>query len=203
MGGWMRKPVSLLVLAVFLASLPAVPSRARAQSADEDSDTSDSAWESSDDTFSDGGEELGPPSGFEPAGPGEEEPGAGGYVNESGPGGRGGAELTGRTSQLRRGEEAKLLPQNLGWGAATGLVVGGWLALLNQGSNRANLQSIGTGIVVGSLLGIAIGARFTINPEAPVPQGASNQAQPAGPSTTTPLVAFDSHGLTVGVLFQF
>ena len=201
--GWMRKPVSLLVLAMFLAPLAAAPWRALAQSGADDSGFTDTPSDSLDNSSSDGGEDLGPPASFEPAGPGEEEPGESGYVNEIGPGGRAAVEQTARESQLRRGSEAKSLPANLGWGAATGLLIGGWLALLNQGSNRDNLQNIGTGIVVGSLLGIAIGARFTINPESAVPQGASNSPQPPAPSTTTPLVALDSHGMAVGVLFQF
>jgi len=201
--GWMRKPVSLLVLAIFLASLGAVPRQARAQSSPDDSGFTDSPSDSTDNSSSDSGEDLGPPANFEPAGPEEEEPGASGYVNEPTPGARPAVEQSARESQLRRGGEAKTLPANLGWGAATGLLIGGWLALLNQGSNRANLQNIGTGIVIGSLLGIAIGARFTINPETPVPQGASNSAPPPEPAKTIPLVALDSHGMAVGVLFQF
>lgn len=199
----MRKPVSLLVLAIFLASLAAVPWHAQAQSSADDSGFADSPSDSSDSSSSDGSQDLGPPASFEPAGPGEEEPGSSGYVNESGAAGRAAVDQGARESQLRRGGEAKSLPANLGWGAATGLLIGGWLALLNQGSNRDNLQNIGTGIVVGSLLGIAIGARFTINPESPVPLGASNSAQPPALSKTTPLVALNSHGMAVGVLFQF
>jgi len=200
MWGRTRKAVSLLMLTVFLASLLAMPDRARAQSAAEDSEFLDSASDFPDDGFSDT-DEFAPETGGG-AGRGEEEPGAGGYVEESQVPGRG-IDLGSRASQLKRGQEGKMLPMNLAWGAATGLLIGGWLALLNAGDNRSNLQSIGTGIVVGSLIGIAVGARLTINPDAPVPQSASNDAPPARTPQTTPLLAMDGHGLKIGVLVQF
>jgi len=194
MCGWTRKAVSLLMLTMFLASLLAVPGRAGAQSSADDSEFTDS--DNPDDAFSDTGDSLGT------APVGEEEPGEGGYIEESQVPGKG-VDLSGRQSQLRRGQEGRMLPMNLAWGAGTGLLIGAWLALLNAGDNRSNLQSIGTGIVVGALIGIAVGTRLTINPEAPVPLGAFNDSPAGGTTRTTPLVAFDSHGLTVGVLFEF
>jgi hypothetical protein len=201
MCGWWRKAVSLLMLWVFLVSLLAVPSRAWAQSAADDSEFLDSNSDFSDDEFSDTGDNFTPSTGA--PGQGEDELGDSGYVEESQVPRGAGFDLGSRASQLRRGQEGKLLPMNLAWGAATGLLIGGWLALLNAGNNRSNLQSIGTGIVVGSLIGIAVGARLTINPDAPVPQGASNDAPPAGATTTTPLVAMDGKNFTLGVLVQF
>jgi hypothetical protein len=194
----MRKSISLLVLAVLMGSLLASPARVWAQSADDDADSSDLGMDS-DDGFGDQGDGFGS---FTP-GSEEEQSEGGQYVDESTQSGRASVDLSGRQAQVRINQERNQLPLNAGWGAATGLLIGGWLSLLNQGDNRSNLQNIGTGVVAGVVLGLFVGARTVIDPSAPVPQGVMNDTTPSGKTTTTPLVALDNHGLKVGVLFQF
>ena len=43
------------------------------------------------------------------------------------------------------------LPFNIAWGAGTGLLIGGWFALINEGDNRETQQAIGVGVVPGSV----------------------------------------------------
>jgi hypothetical protein len=88
-------------------------------------------------------------------------------------------ELTigGRQSQLRLLGERELLPQNAAWGAGTGLLIGGWFALINQGTSRETQRSLGLGVVVGTLIGLAVGARSLITPNAPQPVGANDLNQ--------------------------
>lgn len=83
-----------------------------------------------------------------------------------------GPTLSGRQAQLRLLGERELLPQNAAWGAGTGLLIGGWFALINQGTNRETQRSLGLGVVVGTLVGLAVGARTLIAPAAPQPVGA-------------------------------
>ena len=97
----------------------------------------------------------------------------GGFIDESQiPGG----EITvgGRQAQLRLLGERELLPQNAAWGAGTGLLIGGWFALINQGTSRETQRSLGLGVVVGTLIGLAVGARTLIAPNAPQPVGAND-----------------------------
>lgn len=57
--------------------------------------------------------------------------------------------------------EREMLMENLKYGVGTGLLIGGWMALvknLSEGSTaRDNARFIGLGIVSGALLGMAIG----------------------------------------------
>lgn len=83
-----------------------------------------------------------------------------------------GVTVGGRQAQLRLLGERELLPQNAAWGAGTGLLIGGWFALINQGTNRETQRSLGLGVVLGTLVGLAVGARTLIAPSAPTPVGA-------------------------------
>jgi hypothetical protein len=87
-----------------------------------------------------------------------------------------GGEITagGRQAQLRLLGERDLLPRNAAWGAGTGLLIGGWFALINQGTSRETQRSLGLGVVVGTLIGLAVGARTLIAPNAPQPVGAND-----------------------------
>jgi hypothetical protein len=197
----MNQAMALLMLAIFLATLAVAPLHARAQSSDDDQDSIDLNSDQ-DDGFGDSDD------GFGPTGQGDEDQNTEGgqYVDESQTGTRG-VDLAGRAAQTRLKEDRNQMPQNLGWGAATGLLLGGWVALLNAGDNRSNLQNIGTGVVIGAVVGAFIGARYAFLPDLPVPQGASNDTPPANPTskttTTSPLIALDTHGLALGVRFDF
>src|SRR5579862_9373413 len=152
----MNQAMALLMLAVLLATLTVAPLHARAQSSDDDQDSIDLNSDQ-DDGFGDSDD------GFGPTGQGDEDQNTEGgqYVDESQAPAHG-VDLAGRATQGRINQERGQLPQNLGWGAATGLLIGGWLALLSAGDNRSNLQNIGTGVVVGAVLGAVIGARTVI-----------------------------------------
>lgn len=75
----------------------------------------------------------------------------------------------GRQFQLRALGERERLPMNAAWGAGTGLMIGGWFALINNGTNRETQRSLGLGIVVGTIIGITVGIRSLIAPNAPIP----------------------------------
>ncbi|MDH4225248.1 MAG: hypothetical protein OEW12_06340 [Deltaproteobacteria bacterium] len=68
------------------------------------------------------------------------------------------------------------LPLNAAWGAATGLLIGSWFALINNTDNRATLRSIGLGTVLGTLLGITVGMKSVFLPP-------SGQAQALSPNS--------------------
>lgn len=195
----LRKTLSVAMLVVFAASLTLAPARGWAQSPDDDQEQ-DLGPGPGDEDFTESGDALIPP------GQGEEDFTEGNqYVDESTTGGPGSVNLGLRQATIRIRQEREQFPLNLGWGAATGLVMGGWFALLNAGSNRATLQSIGTGVVMGALLGIAIGARTAINPDAPAPATSqtSKEGNRSGTMTTAPLVTMDSEGVKMGVQLSF
>jgi hypothetical protein len=190
------KTVSLLTLVVFAVSLTVMPTRIRAQSADDDVEQ-DLGPEAGDDEFLDSDS-------LTPLGEGEEDFTEGNqYVDES-IGGPGSINLGLRQAQVRIRQEREQFPLNAAWGGATGLLLGGWFAMLNAGDNRSTLQSVGTGVVLGVLLGIAVGARTVINPDSPVPAPAqgSNDSAPSG-TTTAPLVSMNGQGVKVGVQVSF
>ncbi len=195
----LRKTLCLVTLLAFTACLTLAPGRGWAQSADDDQEQ-DLGPEPGDEEFTESGDALVPP------GQGEDDFTEGNqYSDESVGGGPGSVNLGARQAAVRIRQEREHFPLNLGWGAATGLVMGGWFALLNAGSNRATLQSIGTGVVLGALLGIAIGARTVINPEgpAPAPPQGSNDVRPGGTVTMTPLVSMNAQGIKLGLQLSF
>jgi hypothetical protein len=87
-----------------------------------------------------------------------------------------GEEITaeGRQAQLRLLGERELLPTNAAWGAGTGLLIGGWFALINQGTSRETQRSLGLGVVLGTLVGLAVGARTLFSPSAAQPISATD-----------------------------
>lgn len=85
-------------------------------------------------------------------------------------------------------QERKNLPLNFGYGVGTGLMIGGWFALLTAGTSRDTLRSIGLGIVLGGVMGVVIGTRAVITPDSPRPLDANpdpllipEQGQPPAP----------------------
>ena len=80
---------------------------------------------------------------------------------------RRGLTLRSRRSQIQLAEERELLPLNAAWGAGTGLLIGGWFALISNGDNRDTQRSVGVGVVLGTLLGALVGTKTLIDPNAP------------------------------------
>jgi hypothetical protein len=201
MGCGLKKTTSVLVLLVFAASLALAPARGWAQSSDEDPDADFGLDTGEDDFVESSGDVLVPP------GQGEEDFTEGSqYVDEGTPGAAGaaGGALGARQAQARISQERTQFPLNAGWGAATGLLIGGWFALINSGDNRSTLRSIGTGVVLGAALGIALGARTVINPDAPqpAPPQSLNDSDPTHPHAT-PLVSLDTQGFKLGFQLTF
>lgn len=56
-------------------------------------------------------------------------------------------------------ESKRMLDQNIYYGLATGGMIGGWMALINSNDGRGNARWIGSGIVLGGLLGFMIGTK--------------------------------------------
>lgn len=111
---------------------------------------------------------------------------------------------TSRRLQLTLGSERQTLPLNVAWGAGTGLLIGGWFALIGQGNNRQTQRSIGLGIVSGILLGLAVGTRSLFNPHAPQPaKVGANAPPPDEGSHVTPLVALNRTHPQVGFRLNF
>ena len=115
------------------------------------------------------------------------------FVDESlVPSGQRGLSLGSRQLQLTLGKDRDILPLNIAWGAGTGLLLGGWFALIAEGDNRETQRSIGVGIVAGILMGVAVGTRTLFNPDAPRPTAEATRPAADGP-TLIPIVAL-SHG---------
>jgi hypothetical protein len=89
------------------------------------------------------------------------------FIDEEAAPGRGDITISGRRTQLRVQSERELLPRNIAWGAGTGLMIGGWFALIENGTDRETQRSIGLGVVLGALLGMTVGLKTVIAPEAP------------------------------------
>ncbi len=59
---------------------------------------------------------------------------------------------------------------NIGYGAGTGLLLGTWFAFITQEtSTRDQFRTIGSGTVLGALVGVMLGTRSLWNPSAPRP----------------------------------
>lgn len=74
-------------------------------------------------------------------------------------------------------KDKQMLPDNLMYGLATGLTIGGWFALLQGKSARDNTRYLGLGIVGGIMLGVAIGTKSVYQPL--IRQNMNSQALPA------------------------
>jgi len=115
-----------------------------------------------------------------------------------------GISITGRRTQLRVRDERQLLPRNVAWGAGTGLLIGGWFALIESGSDRQTQRSIGLGIVLGAILGMTVGLKTVIAPDAP----RAVMLRPAGQPRWQPTVMLGASGpsaspLRVGFTLHF
>jgi len=151
--------IGLLFLFIGLLALPPVPTRAQGN---EDYFFEDDEFSQESDPFQEQDEFGNPVDDFTEGGE---------FIDESTLDADG-VSVSGRQAQLRLLGERELLPQNAAWGAGTGLLIGGWFALINQGTNRETQRSLGLGVVLGTLVGLAVGARTLVAPSAPTPVGA-------------------------------
>jgi hypothetical protein len=188
-------PLALLV-ALNLLMLPAAP--AFAQFFDESLEQEDLFAEDENVFFEDReGDGFGVPS------PDQDFTESGRFVDETlVPADRGAVTRGARQRQLTLGRDRESLAPNMAWGAGTGLLIGGWFALISEGDNRETQRSIGLGIVTGILLGVAIGTRSVFNPDAPRPVTATPPPSSDGPRFS-PLVATDAKGAQVGFRMTF
>lgn len=199
MTAFQRKlPLALLVF-VLLASLVTLPTASYAQFYDESLESDELFPESGEDYFEPSQDEFGAPRERDFT-EGDE------YVDESTlPPSQQGVTPTGRQLQLNLQEDRQTLPLNAGWGAGTGLLIGGWFALINQGDNRTTQRSIGLGIVLGTILGAVVGVRSVINPDTPRAADASSppRRSGSGDSPFSPVVALTGESPQVGFKLAF
>ena len=178
------KSAMALLMVGYALTLGAGP--AHAQFFNDDFGSAGNEFSTSDDVFT---EDTGTGDGF--TSPPEDYSGGGEFVEEgkAAAAGARSTEITiaGRRTQLRLVGEKEQLPFNGAWGAGTGLLIGGWIALINDGSNRETQRSIGLGIVLGTLVGLAVGTKSLIAPNAPQPVSFNG---PAPGEERAPLLAY-------------
>ena len=98
----------------------------------------------------------------------------------------GSVSISGRRSELKMKADQEILPLNVAWGAGTGLLIGGWFALIQNGDDRSTQRAIGMGVVLGTGLGAFLGMKSLIFPGSPT---AALDTPPAAPISTPSLVA--------------
>ena len=150
----------LLLAVIFASAVPFLPQPAMGQFLNDQFDRDD--FVESDQGFTEDG-------GFGAPGLTEDVTEGGQFVDEdpAGATGVGGVTIRGRRTQLRVEQEKQMLPLNVAWGAGTGLLLGGWFALIDEGDDRSTQRSIGLGAVLGALLGMTVGLKTVIAPDAP------------------------------------
>jgi len=102
---------------------------------------------------------------------------------------------------LRAKGEQEIMPLNVAWGAGTGLLIGGWFALIQNSDDRTTQRAIGMGIVLGTGLGAFLGMRNVIFPNAPTASINSDQTI----AYSTPLVSASllPGGMQLGLNLKF
>jgi len=112
-----------------------------------------------------------------------------------------GFSIQSRQSQLRAKGEQEIMPLNVAWGAGTGLLIGGWFALIQNSDDRTTQRAIGMGIVLGTGLGAFLGMRNVIFPNAPTASINSDQTI----AYSTPLVSASllPGGMQLGLNLKF
>ncbi len=189
--------LALLLAAVFAAGW--APSTAQAQFFDESLEQEDLFVEGEDQFFESSGDEFGAPTG-----PEQDFTEGNQYIDETliPPDQREVSE-GGRRFQMQLTSERETLPLNVAWGAGTGLLLGGWFALISEGDNRGTQRSIGMGIVAGIIIGAVVGTRTLIDPGAPQPLGETSPPPAGDDSTITPLVTVTPDEQLVGIRLTF
>ena len=80
--------------------------------------------------------------------------------------------------QMRK-EEREHLQANLMYGAGTGFMLGSWFAFVLATNTREFLRTIGTSVVLGTVVGSALGSRSVWNPDGPTPIGKNEKTSPS------------------------
>lgn len=125
------------------------------------------------------------------------------FVDDSlAPGEQGGVSAEDRRFQLTLKDDRNDLPLNVAWGAGTGLLLGGWYALINEGDNRETQRAIGMGVVMGLIAGALIGTRSVFSPDAARPVGKTGSSS-HGENNFTPLVVLNAKNPMIGFQLRF
>jgi len=103
-------------------------------------------------------------------------------------------ELTLLRQQQLLLEERINAPFNVAYGGGTGLLLGGWFALLFATTSRDTLRAIGVGIVLGGVIGAVLGTRSVWDPNAPRPPNLI--PEPEAPTAFNPPESVPSLTLT-------
>jgi len=105
-----------------------------------------------------------------------------------------------RKMEMTIAEDIDELPFNIAWGAGTGLMIGAWFAIVNEGDNRDTLRTIGSGTVLGIMVGGFIGSRSMIIPT--LPRAVSFNEGSTSP-VFTPVVSLGPLGRMAGFRLSF
>ena len=65
-------------------------------------------------------------------------------------------------------KDKEMLPDNIMYGIGTGAMIGGWFALVEGGTARDNVRFLTMGVLVGVLLGVAIGNKSLFIQQTPM-----------------------------------
>ena len=197
MNGKISKAIPILLSAGLLAFvlLSSVP--AQAQFFDETLEQDDLFSKDDEQFFETQGDDLGEPSQERDFTEGDK------FVDDSvAPGAPRGVTAAGRRFQLTLKDDRNDLPLNIAWGAGTGLLLGGWYALINEGDNRETQRAIGMGVVLGLIAGAVIGTRSVFSPDAVRSVGKIGPP-PRQKNNFTPLVMWKTKNPVIGFQLRF
>ena len=197
MNGKIFKTLPILLSAGLLALILLSSTPAQAQFFDETLEQDDLFRQDDDQFFEPRGDDLGEPLQETDFTEGNK------FVDDSLlPGGGVGVTAESRRFQLTLKDDRNDLPLNIAWGAGTGLLLGGWYALINEGNNRDTQKSIGMGIVLGLIAGTLVGTRSVFSPDAARPVGKISPSTPGG-THFTPLVMWKAKNPVIGFQLRF
>lgn len=113
-----------------------------------------------------------------------------------------GIDEQGRRFQLTLAGERDELLINIAWGVGTGLMIGGWYALINEGDNRETQRALGLGMVLGSIMGTLVGSRTLFFPDAARSVGKTELPVDSTPSFL-PLISLNKNDARIGFRMTF
>lgn len=64
-------------------------------------------------------------------------------------------------------QDKEMLPENIKYGVGTGVMIGGWFALIEGGDARDNVRFVSIGVLVGAGLGFLLGSKALFIPSNP------------------------------------
>jgi hypothetical protein len=191
---WLKRWVVALLFVTVIAAPLLSPRPAQAQFYDDDPESE--LTPEQEDEFLEGGTDE---SGMPLTGRDQDVTEGDSYTDETPQ--QGAVTVGGRQVQLRLATDREMLPLNAAWGSGTGLLIGGWFALINASNNRDTQRSIGLGIVIGAAIGVAVGLKTVINPTSAL---GDNAPPPSSTKPTwSPLVTLDDKGTRLGVRLTF